>query len=195
MVPTRRYASLLLVTASQETAAQFARLLPADRFAPEFSVCSPVEAEYVLAGSSFDVAVIDDTVPYETAPDITAAASRHGIRHVLLLTAPERFERAAGFAQQYGYMALPTPVDPALLRQSLGMMAASSERIRELEEHAQNLQEKMDELKAVDRAKLILVQQFKMSEAEAHRFIERNAMDRCVKRRVIAENIIRTYQN
>ena len=195
MVPPRRYASLLLVTASQETAAQFARLLPADRFAPEFSVCSPVEADYVLAESSFDVAVIDDTVPYDTAPDITAAASRYGIRHVLLLTAPERFERASVVAQQYGYLALPTPVDPALLRQSLGMMAAASERIRELEERAQNLQDKMEELKAVDRAKLILVQQFKMSETEAHRFIEKNAMDRCVKRRDIAENIIRTYQN
>jgi response regulator NasT len=53
----------------------------------------------------------------------------------------------------------------------------------------------MEEMRLVNRAKLILVQRFKMSEKDAHRFIEKNAMDRCVKRRTIAESIIRTYQN
>lgn len=195
MVQPRRYASLLLVTASQETAAQFARLLPADRFAPEFSVCSPLEAAYVLDEAVFDVAVIDESVPYASAPEIAVAAAEHGVQNVLLLADPERFEHTSDFAQEYGFMALPSPVDPALLRQSLGMMAAASARIHELEEKAQSLQEKMDELKLVDRAKLILVQQFKMSEKDAHRFIEKSAMDRCVNRRSIAENIIRTYQN
>ena len=55
--------------------------------------------------------------------------------------------------------------------------------------------ERLDELRVIERAKHILVQQFKMSEKQAHRFIEKSAMDRCVKRRTIAENIIRTYQN
>jgi response regulator NasT len=59
----------------------------------------------------------------------------------------------------------------------------------------ESLQAKMEEMRLVNRAKLILVQRFKMSEKDAHRFIEKNAMDRCVKRRTIAESIIRTYQN
>ena len=53
----------------------------------------------------------------------------------------------------------------------------------------------MEEMRLVSRAKLILVQRFQMTEKDAHRFIEKNAMDRCVSRRVIAERIIRTYQN
>ena len=195
MVQPRRYASLLLITASQDTAAQFARLLPADRFAPEYSVCSPLEAPYVLDENSFDVVVIDDSVPYDTAPNIAVTASLHGIQNILLLAGQDLFPRASAFAQEHGFMALPSPVDPDLLRQSLGIMAAASARIHELEEKAETLREKMEELKLVDRAKLILVQQFKMSEKDAHRFIEKNAMDRCVKRRTIAENIIRTYQN
>ncbi len=92
-------------------------------------------------------------------------------------------------------MVLPSPVDPDLLRQSLGMMAVSSARIRELEEQARDLPEKRDELQLVNRAKLILMQRFQMTEKDAHRFIEKNAMDRCEKRRSIAESIIRTYQN
>ena len=195
MVQPRRYASLLLITASQDTAAQFARMLPAERFAPEYSVCSAYEAEYVLQETNHDVVVIDDSIPEESASALASLAAKHGVRHVLFLAGSERFERAAAFAQDYGFMALPSPVDPAMLRQSLGMMAAASTRIRELEEKAQDLEEQMEDLRVVDHAKLILVQQFKMSEKAAHRFIEKNAMDRSVKRRVIAENIIRTYQN
>ena len=41
----------------------------------------------------------------------------------------------------------------------------------------------------------ILIERLKMSEAEAHRYIEKQAMDTCTKRRIIAEKIIRTYEN
>ena len=52
----------------------------------------------------------------------------------------------------------------------------------------------MEDLKIINRAKLLLVQQLKMTEAEAHRYIEKQAMDTCRKRRAIAENIIRAYE-
>ena len=191
----RRYASLLLITASKDTAAQFARLLPADRFAPEYNVCSPLEAGIVLGDALYDVVVIDGSVSPDTARDLAAAAEDAGIGNVLLLADSARFPAAAEFAERHGFLALPSPVDPALLKQSLGMMATASARIHELEEKAENLQAKMDEMRVVNRAKLILVQRFGMSEKDAHHFIEKNAMDRCVRRRVIAENIIRTYQN
>lgn len=57
---------------------------------------------------------------------------------------------------------------------------------------AATLEEKMQEIHIVNRAKLILIEQLKMTEAEAHRFIEKQAMDRCVTRIVIAESIITT---
>ena len=190
----RRYATLLLITASRDTAAQFAALLPEERFAPEFSVCTALEAPYVLKGSAFDVVVIDDPAADGDGTDLASAAASGGA-NVLLLADRSRFDAVAGFAETHGFMALPSPVEPALLRQSLGMMASVSARVRELEEKAESLQAKMEELRLVDRAKLILVQQLKMTEQDAHRFIEKNAMDRCVKRSVIARRIIRTYQN
>lgn len=194
MAPKRRYASLLLVTESLDTAAQFARLLPADRFAPEYNVCAAREAAYVLGETAYDVVVIDDSIAGEDARRL-AAAAKEGDAHVLLLAGAERFRETAAFAEAHGFMALPSPVDPTLFKQSLGLMAAASTRIHELEEKADTLQAKMDEMRLVDRAKLLLIQRYKMSEKDAHRFIEKSAMDRCLPRRTIAENIIRTYQN
>ena len=51
----------------------------------------------------------------------------------------------------------------------------------------------MQEIRLVNRAKWILIGSLKMTEGEAHRYIEKQAMDRCVPRREIAEEIIRTY--
>ncbi len=189
----RPYASLLLITDSRDTAAHFAAFLPADRFAPELNVCSPLEAGYVLGETAYDVVVIDDSVPSDAATDLAASAAENGVSGVLLLADGARFEAASRYADQHGFMTLQSPVDPSLLKQSLGMMATISHRMHALESRAASLQKKMDELRIVDRAKLLLIQRFKMTEKQAHRFIEKTAMDRCVTRRAVAETIIRTY--
>ena len=45
----------------------------------------------------------------------------------------------------------------------------------------------------VNRAKWILISELKMSEPDAHRYIEKQAMDCCVTKQTIAEDIIKTY--
>ena len=62
-----------------------------------------------------------------------------------------------------------------------------------MEQKTATLEEKMEEIRLVNRAKWILIDQLKMTENEAHKFIERQAMDRCVTRRTIAENLA-TYK-
>ena len=55
-------------------------------------------------------------------------------------------------------------------------------------------EEKMEEIRIINRAKWLLIEQLKMTENEAHRYIEKQAMDRCVTRRTVAENILSTYK-
>ena len=193
-MPSRPYASLLLITDSRQTAAHFAAFLPADRFAPELNVCSPLEAGYVLDEADYDVVVVDSSVCSEDAATLASRAADNGAAGVLLLAEEDRYDTVAAYAEANGFMAVKSPADPELLRQSLAMMASVSSRLHALQSRAESLQAKMDELRVVNRAKLLLIQRFKMTEKEAHRFIEKNAMDRCVTRRAIAEKIIRTYE-
>ena len=55
------------------------------------------------------------------------------------------------------------------------------------------LEEKMEEIRIVNRAKWLLISQLNMDEPQAHRYIEKQAMDRCVPKRRVAEEIISTY--
>lgn len=51
----------------------------------------------------------------------------------------------------------------------------------------------MEEIRIVGRAKLLLIEKLKMTEPDAHRYIEKTAMDRCISKRAVAESIIKTY--
>ena len=51
----------------------------------------------------------------------------------------------------------------------------------------------MKEIRLENRAKLLLIQCLSMTETEAHRYIQQQAMDRHLSKREVIENIIRTY--
>ena len=70
---------------------------------------------------------------------------------------------------------------------------SARERLRLSEKKVLSFEEKMEEIRLVNRAKWLLISELKMAEPDAHRYIEKQAMDRCVQRRTIAEEIIKTY--
>ncbi len=65
--------------------------------------------------------------------------------------------------------------------------------MRKSEKKALSNEEKMEEIRIVNRAKWLLISELKMDEQGAHRYIEKQAMDRCISKRIVAEEIIKTY--
>ena len=57
-----------------------------------------------------------------------------------------------------------------------------------------HLEAKVADIRIINRAKLLLVQHLQMTETEAHKYIEKQAMDRCVTKRAVAEQILSTYK-
>ena len=80
-----------------------------------------------------------------------------------------------------------------MLLTALGWMASTRERLKKSEKKTLSIEEKMEEIRLVNRAKWLLIGEIKMDEQKAHRYIEKLAMDRCVSKREIAEEIIKTY--
>ena len=62
--------------------------------------------------------------------------------------------------------------------------------MKTLEQKVQNAEEKVQEIRLIDKAKFLLVEQRHMTEDEAHRYIGKNAMDHGVSRKRIAQQII-----
>ena len=66
-------------------------------------------------------------------------------------------------------------------------------KVRALSSQTIKLKAKMDEIRIANRAKMLLMQNLNMSEQEAHRYLEKEAMNRGMKRTALAEEIIKTY--
>ena len=88
---------------------------------------------------------------------------------------------------------LSKPTSKSIITVALSWLSSARERIRAQETKTHSLEDKMAEIKIVNRAKLLLISELHMDESQAHRYIEKQAMDRCVTRKVVAEEIIKTY--
>ena len=77
-----------------------------------------------------------------------------------------------------------------MLSESFTWLAAVRERLRASEKREMTIEEKMAEIKIVNRAKWILIDRYGLSEPDAHRYIEKNAMDNGISKRAAADRII-----
>ena len=115
-------------------------------------------------------------------------------RRVLLFVKAEHYPDINGRVSPFGVLALPKPTTSRAVSQSLQLLCGTRERLRRMEQKTASIEEKMEEIRIINRAKLLLMEQLKMTEKEAHRFIEKQAMDRCVTRITIAQSILSTYK-
>ena len=93
-----------------------------------------------------------------------------------------------------GAATLAKPVSGQSLGQSLRLLCAMRERMKVVRERQGTVEEKIEEIRLVNRAKWLLIECLHMTEPEAHRYITRQAMEQRTSKKEIAENVIRTYQ-
>jgi response regulator NasT len=111
----------------------------------------------------------------------------------LLFVKAELYDSINARVMEYGVVTLSMPSATALVSQSLRMLCAQRERLRRMEQKQQSVEDKIEEIRLVNRAKWLLIECLSMTEADAQRYIERQSMDQRITKRRAAENIIKTY--
>ena len=90
-------------------------------------------------------------------------------------------------------LVLAKPFGRAMFSQTLRLGLAARRRMLGLRNENIQLQKKIEEIRIVDRAKCVLMEVLALSEPQAHRYLEKEAMDRRITRREVAEQVLRTY--
>ena len=111
----------------------------------------------------------------------------------LLLVRPGTYEAVWQFVQAAGICVMSWPTPQEVFRQTLRNLLLLKKSLRAMQEKTDQLQSQLQDMKRIQKAKSLLMKHLGMSDADAHRWIEKAAMDRCVKKREIAETIIRMY--
>ena len=190
-----RVYSVLVVSAAEKMNTALSSLLVEPLYRPVRIVSNVSAARRAWNERSYDFIIINSPLPDDMGVRfaIDAAGSKSSV--VLLLIRADFYEEIYDRIIDHGVFGLAKPVSLPLLSAALGWMASTRERLKKLEEKTLSFEEKMDEIRIVNRAKWLLISALGMDEPQAHRTIEKQAMDRCISKKIVAEEIINTYSH
>ena len=185
---------VLVVSSTESFGTSMAPLLPPTDYYPVGYARSSAEAQRLLAENSYDIVIINTPLSDDFGLRLASYVSSNTTAGVLLLVKSDRYTETSAKMLSYGVMTLPKPTSSQMLTQTLGVLCATRERLRRMEEKQLSVEQKMEEIRLVNRAKWLLIETLGMSEAESHRYIEKQAMDLRISKAQVARNIIHTYQ-
>lgn len=188
-----RVYSILIVSATEQFNSAFSALLPPSSFDPVVIVSSISAAKRVFSERDFDFVLVNSPLPDDIGTRFCIDCCRSKGTVVLNLVRSDIHEMIHDKVAEYGVFTLSKPTSKNTMEIALNWMVSARERLRQIEKKSSSIEEKMAEIRIVNKAKWLLIGELKMSEPDAHRYIEKQAMDNGVTKREIAEDIIKTY--
>lgn len=180
----------LIASAGTHSNEYLARHLAELGYTRPMIVASGGEARRRMDGKEFSVVVINSPLPDEFGHDLAQYAVESTHAGVILLTKNGTAEQLADTLQSCGVLVLGKPFTAMQFRQAVQMAASCYHRMESLRAENARLADKIAQLRLVDRAKCYLIARRGMSEADAHRLIEKQAMDTRRSRGEVAQEIL-----
>ena len=184
--------SVLIVSASDAFNSSLTPL-PEYKFEPIHVESSVNAARRALSDRDYDFIVINSPLPDDAGVRFAIDLSGLKTSVALLMVRSDIYTAIYDKVAEHGVYVLPKPTSKPIVSQAIDWMIATGERLKKFEKKTMSTEEKMQEIRIVNHAKWILIEQIKMTESDAHRYIEKQAMDRCISKREMAEEIIKTY--
>ena len=176
----------VLVIAEKKSGALYKELFPASLYGACVFAENAVEAKHRLSRERFDLVL---------APKLAQPKQAHVIAvvydtYVLLFVKPQAYDQVAYQMREAKVFVLSTPVSKMVVAQVLAMLERFMDQTARLEQKVARAQKKLVEIKTIDRCKMELMHTFQWSEAKAHRYIEKSAMDTGATRAQIADQLL-----
>ena len=187
----RRY-KLLLVSSGDKFIREAEALLQGDQYQTEQSV-SASDARCKLLENQYDFVIVNAPLRDEFGSRLCIDISRNNGTIAAIFAATDTYDEIYAKVSVHGVFALHKPTSKTLVSQAVSLMVCARERLRSLEKKVGNTESKLDEIRIVNKAKWLLIDQEGLSEADAHKYIEKSAMDAGITKRLAAQMIIDKY--
>lgn len=167
-------------------------MLPKSGYDPILRAGDAGEVRRMLLDTSVDIVIINTPLPDDFGVELALDLSESSMG-VLLMVKSEVYDQVCYKVEDSGVLTVSKPVTKQGFYSAVKLLSAMSARLSKMEKQNRTLQEKMADIRVVNRAKWLLIEHHHMTEQDAHYFIEKQAMDMRLSRREVAENIIRSY--
>ena len=185
----------LIVSSAEKNIAFFTEMLSVASVHQVALVDSCGEARRLLLERSFDLVIVDAPLQDESGESLAQYAASRGVSQVFLVVRSELFDAVSAACEGDGVLTIAKPLDRSVFWSVLSLARSALNRIRHIQAENASLKQRIEDIRIVDRAKWLLISHSGMSEQEAHRFMEKQAMDSRLTKRAVAERILRLHEN
>ena len=192
MVTGKRKYRVLVAGANDKLGESIAALLPKNEYEPPVFAASVGEIRRLALESTMDLVVLNTPLKDEFGTRLALDLADYNIA-VLLMVQGDVFDQVCYKVEDYGVLTLAKPVSRQSFYTAVKLLTAMRAKMLRMEKKNQALQEKMQDIRTINRAKWLLITNLQMTEDEAHYHIEKKAMNSRLSRREAAEEMIRTY--
>lgn len=163
-------------------------------YSPIDKALSASEAKKKLSEENFDIVIINAPLSDEFGESFAETTVKNHNCSVMIVVKKDLYAKISTQAENAGILCVSKPISKEFFTQSVRFMIAVNNRIKMLGKRTETLKTEVETTKLISRAKCLLIEKLAMSESEAHKYIEKQAMDLCVKKTEIAKRIIVTYE-
>ncbi len=185
--------SVLIVSSKEQAVSSFAALLRSERCKSVGSVKSGAEARRICSERSFSLIIINTPLSDEFGDQLAADLLHNTDAGVMLVVKTELEAMAEGKTLPYGAFVVAKPLNKMIFYKALRFMEAAQNRMNGVRKENIKLQKKIEDIRIINRAKYILMEYLSMSEPQAHKYLEKQAMDLRLTKLEVAKNLLSTY--
>ncbi len=148
----------------------------------------------IVESNAFDLIILNTPLASEFGLELAAFIDKNTDSALIVAASQKNCDDIYKKIGSIGAYILARPFTKPALIQTVRFLLEARKKMLSLEAENKRLEKKLYDIKQIDRAKCVLIEYLRISEADAHRQIQKRAMDQRVPEIEIAMDILRTYE-
>ncbi|MDR0913726.1 MAG: ANTAR domain-containing protein [Oscillospiraceae bacterium] len=187
--------SALVFSKTEKSAAAISDLLCIEGFDDVVFAFAPEQLEYYVQTKDFDLILVNIVSELEKGVSVAVNAAQITRACVIIIVQEDIAASISDAMACKGVLVIGKPVNKHLFHHYLLFTDFFKRRMLGLFEENSKLKQRMEGIKIIDRAKMLLMQNLVFSEDQAHKYLERQAMDMRMTKVDVARQVLKTYDN
>lgn len=185
----------LLVSYTEQSANSLSELLKTEGYREVIISNTANSARRLVEDDEYDLICINAPLHEENGIELSEYFARTTRSSVVIIVPQKNADDVNDLLTKHGVLVIAKPINKHLFHHFLQFTDCFRTRMLCVEQENEKLRHLVEDMKIINRAKLLLISCLNMNETQAHRYLEKQAMDLRVSKLHVAKQVIRTYEN
>ena len=141
-----------------------------------------------------ELVIINTPLPDEFGQELAEMIAETTSAGIIMICSGDVSDDIADRVSDSGVNVIPRPVTRELLQRTIRLVLAARVRMAGVKRESSDIMSRIEEMRTINRAKTTLMKYLKFTEPQAHKYIEKQAMNNRQTRLEVAVRILSQYE-